>query len=262
MEPIVFDNDVIRQSTLFDRCANTLHNLSNRDYPNRYSFDVRIECLDMDVYERSVCGQNPDNTVDAVIGVCNCKNDKRKTLHRLMLLELRMDYESNRNLSVTQMTRKVAHTRDLLGSDVPIENNSFFIFDNAVSEQVKRWFVSKRNEGGSFKKCIAWSVNDFYANVISYDDLPYTPLYDKEAIINELSSFVDKSNWKKLFSGLNYWLGKAKNLQYANKREYENLSEAIYDVWGYFNSKDPVLLDEDDALEKLILEDDIKTIIG
>ena len=201
MEAIVFDNGVIRQCSLFDSCGETLLNVSNRDYPGRYSFDSRIECLDIDSYERNVCGQNPENTVDAVIGVCNCKNNKRKTLCRLLLLELRMDYESNRNLSVTQMTRKVAHTKELLGGDILIDANSFFIFDNAVSEQAKRWFANKRKEGGSFKNCFAWSVNDFYTNVISYDDLPYTPQYDKERIIKELSSFVDKSDWDKFFSG-------------------------------------------------------------
>ena len=259
---IVFDNNVIRQSELFNSCAETLQNVSNRDYPNRYSFDSRIECLDMDAYERNVCGQNPDNTVDAVIGVCSCKNDNRKTMPRLMLLELRMDYESSRNLSVTQIVKKVEHTRNLLGVDIPVETNSFFIFDNAISHQVKRWFVSKRNAGGRLKNCFAWSVDDFNTNILSYDDLPYTPLYNKDEIIKELSSFVDKSNWNKLFKGLNFWLDKAKHLQYINNLEYENLSEAIRESWKYFNSKNPNLENEDDILDKLILEDDIETIIG
>lgn len=261
MEAIVFDNDVVRQSILFDSCADTLLNISNRDYPNRYNFDSRIKCLDIDSYERNVCGQNPDNTVDAVIGICNCKNDKRKTMHRLMLLELRMDYESNRNLSITQMNKKVAHTRNLLGGDILIDPNNYFLFDDAVSEQIKRWFANKRVEGGSFKNCVAWSVNDFKTNVISYDDLPYTPQYDKEKIIKELSSFADNGNWDKLFSGFKFWLNKAKNIQYVNNREYENLSDALYEAWKHFNSKDTQLLNDDDMLEKLILEEDIETII-
>ena len=261
MEAMVFDNDIIRQSTLFDSCTDTLQNVSNKDYPDRYSFDSRIECLDIDAYERNVCGENPDNTVDAVIGVCNCKNDKRKTMPRLMLLELRMDYESNRNLSVSQMTKKVAHTRDLLGGDVLIEPNSYFIFDNAIGEQVKRWFASKKKEIGSFKNCFAWSVKDFCTNVISYDDLPYTPQHDKKKIIKELFSFIDNENWKNVFSGLTYWLDMAKRFQYTNKWEFENLAEAIRTVWEYFNIKNPDLLNEDDVLQKLILEEDIETII-
>lgn len=260
MEAIVFDNGVVCQSPLYDRCADTLQNVAQQDYPGRYSFDSRIECLDIDSYERNVCGGNPDYTVDAVIGVCNCKNDKRKTLNRLMLIELRMDYENTHNLSVTQMIRKITHTKDLLGGDILIDSNSYFVFDDAVGEQVKRWFANKANERSEFKNCVAWSVTDFCTNVISYDDLPYTPLYDKDEIIKSLCSFIENDNWNKLFPALRYWLKKAKDFQYKNNHEYENLSEAICTAWECFNSKDPSLGD-DDEFEKLILEEDIETII-
>ncbi len=260
MEAIVFDNEVIRQSAVFNRCVDSLLNVSNRDYPGRYNFDSRIECLDVDYYERMVCGGNPDNTVDAVIGVCNCKNDKRKTLHRLMLIEFRMDYVSTNNLSVTQMVRKVVHTKDLLGGGVQIDTNSFFIFDDAISEQAKRWFANKSNEGGAFKNCVAWSVNDFCTNVVSYEDLPYTPLFDKEKVVTEICALVDKGRWNSVFRAFRYWLDKIKYYQCTNKREFENLAAAVCEAWSYFNLKKSSLND-DDEIERLILEEDIGTII-
>ena len=70
----------------------------------------------------------------------------------------------------------------------------------------------------------------------------------------------ENDNWNKLFPALRYWLQKAKDFQYKNNHEYENLSEAICTVWECFNSKDPSLGDEDE-FEKLILEEDIETII-
>ena len=260
MEAIVFDNDVVRRCPLFSKCADLLQNVSNRDYPGRYYFDSRIECLDIDAYEKNVCGGNPDNTVDAVIGICNCKNDKRKTCHRLMLIEFRMDYESTHNLSVTQMIRKVAHTKDLLGGSIQIDTNSFFIFDNAISEQAKRWFANKSNEEGAFKNCVAWSVNDFHTNVASYDDLPYTPIFEKDKIVEEVCVLIDEENWKKFFPALRFWMNKAKNFQYTNNREYEIISEAIYEVWEYLNTKNPQLSD-DEEIDRLILKEDIETII-
>ena len=260
MEAIVFDNDVVSQCALFNRCADFLQNVSDRDYPGRYNFDSRIECLDIDYYERMVCGGNPDNTMDAVIGVCDCKNDKRKTFHRLMLIEFRMDYVSTNNLSVTQMVRKVGHTKNLLGGGVQIDTNSFFIFDDNISEQAKRWFANKSNEGGAFKNCVAWSVNDFCTNVVSYDDLPYTPLFDKEKIVTDICSLIDKGKWNSVFRTFRYWLDKIKFYQYVNNREAECLSEAVCEAWDFFKSKNPSLND-DEEIERLILEEDIETII-
>ena len=261
MEAIVFDNSIVRESALYCSCADTLFNVSNRDYPNRYSFDVRIECLDMDSYEKNVCKGNPDNTVDAVIGVCNCTNDKRKTLKRLMLIEFRMDYQNLHNLSVTQMNKKVLHTRRLLGGDIYIDTNNYFIFDNCIGEQAKRLFANKANEVGSFKNCIAWSVNDFCTNVCSYDDLPYIPKFKKTEIVKDMCSIIDNGELVKLLRSFQYWLDNAKNLQYTNYREYDNISEALCEVWKYLKTKN-FDLNEDEELELLILKDDLQMILS
>lgn len=64
MEPIVYDNDILRKHSLYPHCCNTLQNVSNRDYPNRYSFNPQIECLDIDPYEKKIHSGHPNNTKD------------------------------------------------------------------------------------------------------------------------------------------------------------------------------------------------------
>ena len=96
MAAVVFDNTIIFKHPFYPKCKATLQDISDRDYSSgSYQFDPRIECLDMDVYERVICQGNPDKTVDAVIGICTCGSDKRKSNPRLMLIELRMDYTTS-----------------------------------------------------------------------------------------------------------------------------------------------------------------------
>lgn len=260
MEGIIFDNTVIQKSALYPIYAKALQEISDRDYPNRYCFDSRIHCLDIDSYEKSIHKRTPDNTVDAVIGICTCTNDKRKTAPRLLLIELRMDYKSTHNLSVTQMSRKVEYTKKLLGADIPVDKNCYFIFDNDVSEQMKRWFANKTKERANFKNSQAWSVDDFCRNIVSYDDLPYKALHDAGAILRNFQNLIDQKNWMGLFSSMRFWVEKAGGYKYSNIREYQNVVEVIGRGWQMLVLQDSQL-NENEELEKMILEDDIKVLL-
>lgn len=261
MEPIVFDNEVIRQSALYEKCANTLLGVSNRDYPGKYIFDSRIECLDIDTYEKMIHGKNADKTMDAVIGICTCRYDKRKTSPRLLLVELRMDFKSSHNLSVGKMNRKVTYTRDLLGAEISIDPHNYFIFDNSVREQVKRWFARKANEGGGFKYNVAWSVDDFCVNIQSFDDLPYKPINQKEEIMQNVSIYVAMKDWNKLFAVVEFWLNRAKKYKYSNIYEFNNVKEFICEIWQKFKFQD-IELNENEELDVLLIEEELNRVLS
>lgn len=60
-------NETVREHSLYRLCPALLNGVSNRDYPGSDYFDTRIECLDMDSYEKKVMHKaQADNTVDAV----------------------------------------------------------------------------------------------------------------------------------------------------------------------------------------------------
>ena len=55
MEPMIYDNHVVREHSLYARCPSTLNEISNRDYPGTDYFNPDIIGLDMDDYERRTC---------------------------------------------------------------------------------------------------------------------------------------------------------------------------------------------------------------
>lgn len=259
MEPIVYDNDILRKHFLYSHCCNTLQDVSNRDYPNRYSFTPQIECLDIDPYEKMIHSSHPNKTMDAVIGICSCRNGKQKISPRLLLIELRMDYKNIRNLSVSGINEKVDYTKTLLGAEIPLEKIHFFIYDKSISEQAKRWFKSKANEGIIPQHYVAWSVDDFGANVVSIDNLPYIPKNDINQILKDGQSAIDAKAWGKLFSFMHHWLDKAKGYKYSNSFEYECLICTLFTIWEQFKELS-VSLSEDEEFYVLIIEEELSFI--
>lgn len=256
MEPIVYDNDILRKHSLYPHCCNTLQNVSNRDYPNRYSFNPQIECLDIDPYEKKIHSGHPNNTMDAVIGICSCRNDRLKISPRLLLIELRMNYKNIRNLSVSEINEKVDYTKMLLGAEIPLEKIHYFIYDRSISEQAKRWFRSKVNEGTIPQHYVVWSVDDFGANIVSIDSLPYNPLNDMSQILKEGQSAIVAEEWNKLFSFMYYWLDKVKGYKYSNGFEYESLLCTLFTIWKQFKELN-ISFSEDEELDILIIEDEL-----
>ena len=49
---LVYDNEIVGKHDLYSCCKSTLNDVSQKDYPNKNYFDSRIECLDMDYYEK------------------------------------------------------------------------------------------------------------------------------------------------------------------------------------------------------------------
>lgn len=261
MDPIVFDNTVVQKHTLYRSCAKLLQQICDRDYlAGKYLFDSRIECLDMDSYERILCCDEPDKTVDAVIGISTCRNDKRKVNSRLMLIEFRMGYKSVATLSAGDLVEKVQHSKDLLGQTVAIDKCCCFIFDEGICEQAKRWLSNKAIERTDVKGFVAWSVRDFWNNILSYDDLPYKPIHDLDAIRREAKTYMSNGDVTALFKLQTFWLGIAAKYKYSNIYEYESLKVVVNDVWCEFKQFQFALTD-DEFLDMEILQEEINTIL-
>lgn len=259
MAATVFDNTVILNHPLYPNCSGTLLDISNRDYPGLYKFDARIECLDLDRYERMISGKNPDKTVDAVIGICTCSSDKRITDRRLLLVELRLKYKSVNHLSPESLLGKVRHSKDLLGSEKKIDKTSLFIFNEKVSEQAKRWFSNRRNEGGELQNFRACSVEDFNRNVLSYDDLPYIPIHSPEQIRKDIHKHIKNKDIKALLKSLTYWLEVVKIYKYSNSFEFESLKDVFSNLLNEINSLG-LGLNEDEEIDLEIIFDDFKNV--
>lgn len=257
MEPIIYNNDFLKQHSLYKHCASTLNAVSERDYPKKNYFDTRIECLDMDTYETNNCGGNADCTVDAVIGISNCDN-KVASSHRLLLVELRMGYVKANNLSKTELEQKIKHTKDLLGSELSIDKNNIFVFTDNVAPQA-RSFMNRLMQGSKYLKTfIVWSVSNFRNNVKSIDEMPYNPVYPPAKICKELDGFVKKQNWKQLFDKIIFWTECALNLRNRNSFEYASLSQTIRDWWIMFRKSNSCLQDVDDELDAQIADEEVE----
>ena len=261
MEPLVYNNDILSKHSLYGFCASTLNAVSERDYPGMNYFDPQIACMDMDTYETNVSHGNADSTTDAVIGVSTCIN-KKMSQHRLMLVELRMRYQSADTLSKGDLERKVTHTRKLLDGELTIEHENIFVFTERVAPQAIHKIDSWKHEGGLATNFAAWSVRDFHNNVKSIDDMPYTAIYDPVQLCKELDGFVEGAQWKRLFEKIGFWLRTAENVRYSNTFEYESLQKTVMDWWQQFSAKQTTWIDEDDELEAMIMDEDIKRVLG
>ena len=261
MGETVYDNNTLKKHSLYSQCKNSLNDISIRDYGAGHYFDARIECLDMDTYETAICNGQPDSTVDAAIGIADC-NNKQTNNFRLLLVELRLDYKSARNLSKSKLESKVSHTKALLGAEVPINKESIYVFSDNVAEQARHWIYSRKKEGGEIKHFVVYSLSAFNANIRSYDSLPYTPIYHPETIVLELSKLLDVKKYRSFISQFRYWVVQQEHYRYRNAFECQNIENILVEVWKYASTIPKDFSDDDEELEYMIFEEDVSPLIS
>lgn len=168
--------DAVTGHSLAQKALSSLGNISDRDYPSAHYFSCDIPALDMDRYEASLHGDNK-KTADAVVGICNERQGKAVD-GRLLLVELRMDYRTVSNLSVSSLAEKETHTRQLLRScpdDRRIDLSYCLIFDYKLEQQAYSWMSRIRR---SDKVAEAWRTFTpaTFCNYINIGKtMPYTP---------------------------------------------------------------------------------------
>ncbi len=256
MERVAYNNRIVEEHSLFSDCNSTLNAVSNRDYPNTNYFDIEIACLDMDTYEKQVLRRSvADNTMDAVIGISHIERGRLYN-SQLMLVELRMDYRNTNNLSPSIMADKLSHTRELLGGEKPISQDSLFIFGNSVAERAKSVFHRYRRGGGELKHSYAYSVSEFSSLVVAETEVEWIPIHSAENIINSIRQYVDGGEWILFFEQIVYWLDLANDYNNKYKKdEYEHILKVVKNVWISTKETHPLYGNEDSKEYAQFLED-------
>ncbi len=79
----------------------------------------------------------------------------------LMVVELRMKYQSPKNLDGQNMSDKIFHTKELLGCDAVCHKTSYFVFKDSVIEAVTGRFWSLKMEHKELRHSEAVSTSGF-----------------------------------------------------------------------------------------------------
>ena len=259
MEQWIYNNQLVERHSLYPSCPSTLNSVSNRDYPNTNYFNPEIKCLDIDSYEKQVLRKSQaNNTVDAVIGVSSYINNKTSN-PQLLLIELRMNYQTVNGLSKTIMERKVTYTKRLLGGQCTIKKESLFIFNDKMASQAKSWFNRQSNAGGELKNCITCSTSEFSNIIKSLSDFPYTPVNSKKNILNSIQPYYENTEWIDFMKEIRYWCTEAYKYRYKNPSEFEHIKDTITEIWKSFKQEKPsISLNEEEVFDMEFLEEDFE----
>lgn len=183
---IVFDNVAIISHKAYPKYCCKLNEISFRD-SKRDGFNNKIICIDNDTYERVVYPHNLNNTMDATIGICNWKNNKRVN-KRFLLVELRLNYKSSRRFSGTELKNKSSHTRDLLVGEIDIDPNDIFIYDDTIINEAKRRIYNLAKEHGFSNKWHPMTIDEFNNLIKDAENIPYTPINSPRTISGQFNS--------------------------------------------------------------------------
>jgi hypothetical protein len=99
--------------------------------------------LDMDCIEKinakNEGNRNRNSSMDCAFAI----KDVVVQNVEIVLVELRFNYKSLKNLSQNELLSKVYGTSLALGNTIPISTNYIFIFNSNLKEQAKSWFFRK-----------------------------------------------------------------------------------------------------------------------
>lgn len=158
---LVCDNAVLQGHAMYARYHRPLPVISLKDYPHDTYFQSRpdIDGIDIDQFEIDRAIADRDMTMDAMVGVANYSNN-RPVNNRLLLLELRMDYDSTKHLRHSKLHGKINHTRATIGTSVRVDEDNVFVFRNDVAEQAKKWMFATSQEYSDAKSWVAVSTEE------------------------------------------------------------------------------------------------------
>lgn len=180
----------------------------------------------------------------------------------MKLVELRLEYKSARGLSKSNIESKVTHTRTLLGAEMPIDQQSVFVFSDNVAEQARHWVESRKKEGGEIRYFVVNSLSAFNANIRSYDSLPYSPINPSEIIAPELAKLLDDKQYHNFVNQFRYWMKQREYHRYRNSFECHNIENILIEVWKYASANPKNFSNDDEELEYMIFEEDVSPLIS
>lgn len=262
MAPIqVYENNVVANLPISNTFKVSLSDIAIRDYGKDYGLSNQVSAVDVDAYETSLSG-NKDKTVDAAIGIANYINNSINS-PRLLLVELRIDYTKKaKHSSISSMIRKEAHSRQLL-SFAHLDNRCFFIFDTDVAPHKRSEIANQRQANSLLANWQVLSPKDFIKQFYFAANLPYTPITNINAIIQQGNMFLVNQEWLKLIELLAYWNKQTEKFIFSNdKEEARAIFAAIYTMFANIDANGISQASDDIQLNYMILEEDINKMRG
>lgn len=242
MEQWVINNDVVTKHPLWMNCHSSLFEISNRDYKKVYfrKYPV-INALDLDFYEKSLQSQSPQCTGDVVIGVQKVENNTIQGDAMLLIVELRMNYKNAENLSLTNLCQKIKHSLELLGNQIVVAKQYYFVFEKDIAPQAKSYIERQRFASKLQRHWVIVSVDDFRENLILPTDIPMCYEYSTEAIEVSFTHCIEDCgtiNLSLLGKQFDFWIEKIDLYRWNKSVEAKHIMETINAIYNEIKSSD------------------------
>lgn len=197
----VYSSNYTHHSYLAPTYVAELNDLCMRDYGRPY-FRESIICLDLDAYEIACSGDN-DATMDAATGIAEWR-DNHASGDRHLLVELRFGFKSTRHFDLANMRRKIAHSKDILNSEL-INDDVVFLFETEIAPRAKNYFSRLSIQHNEIKKWQAMDVEGFNNFIVDRNALPYEPENDLDEIKADLKNKFTLGGLNAVDALVKYW---------------------------------------------------------
>lgn len=254
---LVCDNDVLQEHVLYAPYHKPLYEIALKDYMHDSYFQSRpdIEGIDIDQFEADSSIDNCDMTMDAMVGVADYSNN-RTVNKRLLLLELRMDYDSTNNLRHTKLCGKIKHTRAIIGTDVRIDEEHVFVFHKDVAEKAKKWMFNTSQVYSDAKNWIAMSTEELENMLQSQNRMPYQPITNMKSADEELNRLVIAGDFDSALELIDHWHKQAENFKIRYQlKEVDHIKQHLHDTWQSAKAMVNNITSEQQDIVSIIEED-------
>lgn len=257
MESLIINNKYLHLHPLWSACPSTLKDIANRDYPRKNYFKkLDIDALDLDRYEKSQHKHSMECTGDAVVGIALEKSDNTLLRPAVMIVELRMGYKHGDNISLSELKRKITHTKTLLSTVLPVHPNYYFIFTDEEEPQAKSLLYREAQEMGRMQNYKATSVSNFTGNMKDPSHVSDKFRYTEDDILKSFSrcftsATCDINDFSKQFY---YWLDIIEDMKaHYNQIEAKHIAGCLKQVLIQF--KHISLNDEETIAVEILAEE-------
>lgn len=233
IKQLVSDNSILQEHPLYDAYHKSLHDISLKDYPHDTYFRTDIDAIDVDAAEKALFAEEQDKTMDAMVGIADYSNN-RMVNRRLLLVELRMDYDSTDCLRHSSLQGKVSHTRAIVHSEIRIDEDNVFVFRDDVVEQAKKWMFNMANEHTDASKWVALSPSEFENLLPLATSVAYQPANDMAEVQQQICRRIDEKDFDSLLNIIGHWHTAAEEykLKYQHKEEL-HIKSHLHDAWQH-----------------------------
>jgi hypothetical protein len=192
----------------YDQYKYTFGEIVDKDSPHQtfgFSRDIlNMKCIDIDAIESNMSEQN-DQTMDCACSIAKFDVvSRRYTSKKLLLVELKLNCISSRNLTKSVYVGKIDHSRDLLVGEKLHRSNIFLVTDkvkNSAKHDVYR--ISKDSNGSKLKNVVVMSPTEFNSFIGFEHNFPYIPINNPNDIIQSIKNA--SKDIDKLVGVIEYW---------------------------------------------------------